>query len=201
MPIKKLLFIAACGLMIGGLSVRFYQNLPSRNPASQLPPPKLHLKPWADSLYGKMHQAMDVKISAVGGVPDHDDQEIRLKGEVTLNRPMDQEVKFMWVLPPDATVVSGELEDSFPNLKAGQTATTEIVIQGVSKESFVKTVTLHVSGSAGGVQYASAGGFATNSREQMTAASDSGGGVSKLQNEELALKKSDSAAKMEKVHQ
>jgi hypothetical protein len=157
------------------------------------------LKPWSESLVSKAHQAIEVKVSAVNGVPDHDEQELRLRAEVTLRRPIEQEVKFEWSLPPDASLVSGEISDAWPNLKPGQTATTEIVILGVSKESVTKTVTLHVSGISNGVQYASSGSFATNSPEQMAQADSMS--VMKLQNSELALKKNDSAAKMEKVHQ
>lgn len=199
MPLKKILLTSAIGLVMGGLAVTFYQHLPSRQPAAAFPAPKLRLKPWSESLVAKAHQAISVKISAVGGVPDHDDQDLHLKAEVTLHRPIDQEVKFQWNLPPDASLVSGEMEDAWPNLQPGQTATAEIVISGVSKESVAKTVTLHVSGLSNGVQYASSGSFATNSPEQMS--EGDAVGVMKLQSSELVLKKSDAAAKMEKVHQ
>lgn len=191
--------VSAVGLVMGGLAVQFYRSLPSRQPSSSFPAPKLRLKPWSESLVSKAHQAIEVKVFAVDGVPDHEEQELRLRAEVTLRRPIDQEVKFEWSLPPDASLVSGEISDAWPNLKPGQTATTEIVILGVSKESVTKTVTLHVSGLSNGVQYASSGSFATNSPEQMAQADSMS--VMKLQNSELVLKKNDSAAKMEKVHQ
>lgn len=199
MSVKKLLVISSVGLVFGALTMQFYQNLPSRQPSSSFPPPKLRLKPWSESLVAKVHQAIEVKISPVGGVPDRDEQDLHLKAEVTLRRPIDQEVKFQWSLPPDASLVSGVLEDAWPNLQVGQTATTEIVIQGVSKESVAKTVTLHVSGLANGVRYASSGSFATNSAEQMAEAESVG--VMKLQSSELVLKKSGAAARMEKVQQ
>jgi hypothetical protein len=199
MPIKKISALILFGFLVGGLGNAFYQNFVPRQPASVLPPPKLRLKPWSESLVGKAHAAMSVKISVVGGMPEHDNQELRLKAEVTLNRPVDQEVKFQWSLPADASLVSGNLEDSWANLQPGQTATTEITVLNVSKESISKTVTLHVSGTANGVQYAGAGSFATNSLEQMKLAEENEASGSRVQ--DLALKKSSSAAKLEKVQQ
>jgi hypothetical protein len=110
------------------------------------------------------------------------------------------DVQFLWTLPADASVVSGELSDVWPNLKEGQTATTEISVLNVSKESVAKTVTLHVSALGNGVKYAASGSFATNSGEQMAAA-DATASMKMQNSEELVLKKSKAAAKMEKVHQ
>ncbi len=148
---------------------------------------------------GKLNQSITVQIMPVDGVPDRDDQDLRLRAEVTLNRPVDQEVKFQWTLPPEASLVSGEIEDAWPNLLPGQTATTEIVVQGVSKESLLNTVTLHVSALSQGVRYASAGSFAPNSVE---ASSESESiGVMKVQKPQLGLKKAESAGKLIKIHQ
>lgn len=199
MSLKKIAFVSAIGLTIGILGSIFYQNIPNRRLASEHPAPKIKIKPWAESLSGKTHQAIQVQIAAVGGVPDHDNQDLRLKATVTLNRALDQELKWQWSLPPGADVVSGELEDAWPNLQPGQTASTEITITGVSKESVAKTVTLHVSGMSHGVQYASSGSFATNSPEQMLASETPGN--MKVQNQELVLKKTGSAEKLNKLHQ
>lgn len=200
MSIKKLSILAAVGLAVGFLGNFLYGSQKQyRELASELPAPRLKLKPWAHSLSGKLNQAMDVKIYAVGGIPDRDDQELRLRAEVRLNRPIDQEVKFQWNLPPDASVVSGELEDAWANLQQGQIASTEIVIMGVSKESVAKTVTLHVSGLSNGVNFASAGSFATNSAKHMRA--EDSEGKMKTQNSELVLKKTESTDKLKKVHQ
>ncbi len=200
MSIKKISILAVTGLVLGGLTAWLQESQVGRHPASQFPAPKLHVKPWTDSLSGKLHQSISVQITPVGGVPDNDDQELRLKAEVTLHQAVAGDVHFQWSLPPDASVVSGELADAWPNLQPGQTATTEISLLNVSKESVAKTVTLHVSADGNGVKYASSGSFATNSAEQMAAAENNGS--MKIQNsEELVLKKSKAAAKMEKVHQ
>ncbi|MEZ0391639.1 MAG: hypothetical protein ACAH59_05450 [Pseudobdellovibrionaceae bacterium] len=199
MSIKKILFFSVLGFGLGLSLSYFYQKTNSRNLASTLPAPKLKILPWAHDPSSKPHQALQVEISAVGGIPDHDEQELRLKAEVTLNRPIDQEVKFQWSLPPDASVVSGELEDAWPNLLPGQKASTEIIVTGVSKESVAKTVTLHVSALSNGVNFAGSGSFATNSAAQMQAADTEQN--MKVQNSELALKKDETAAKMKRVHQ
>jgi hypothetical protein len=200
MSIKKISLLAAVGLLLGALGSYFYSgHQTSRRLASELPPPKLKLKPWAHPLVGKLDQAMDVQIVAVGGIPDTDDQELRLRAEVRLNHPIDQEVKFQWTLPPDASVVSGELEDAWPNLQVNQIASTEIVLTGVSKESVAKTVTLHVSGLSNGVKFGGYGAFATNSAKHMTAE----GSEEKMneENEQLGLKKASAGDKINKIHQ
>lgn len=199
MSIKHLFLLAVLGLAVGITGSFLFSKQPSRQLASELQPPKLRLKPWADSLSAKPHQAMSVRIFAVGGVPDREDQDLTLRAEVTLNRPVDQEVKFQWELPRDASVVSGELEDAWPNLQPGQTASTEIVLTGVSKESVAKTVTLYVSGLSNGVKFGGSGSFATNSAEHMTA--EVPAGIINSGNSKLVLKKSEAAVKLKKVHQ
>jgi hypothetical protein len=200
MSVRKISTLAILGLTLGAAVAWIQEGPRSRHPASQFPPPKLRLTPWSESLNGKMNQAITVTITPVGGVPDHDEQELRLKAEVTLNQAVQGDVQFLWTLPADASVVSGELSDVWPNLQVGQTATTEISILNVSKESVAKTVTLHVSALGNGVKYAASGSFATNSGEQMAAA-DAAASMKMQNSEELVLKKSKAAAKMEKVHQ
>jgi hypothetical protein len=201
MSIKKILLLAGFGLTLGGLTAWLQETQSHRFPASALlPAPRLKLQPWSHSLNGKMNQAITVEISAVGGVPESDDQELRLKAEVTVNQPIQGDMEYVWTLPADASLVSGELSDVWAGLQAGQTATAEISVLNVSKESVAKTVTLHVSAEGHGVKYASSGSFATNSREQMAGAAKENS--LKMQNsEELVLKKSKAALKLEKVHQ
>lgn len=200
MSIKKISILAIGGLLLGAATAWLQESQISRHPASPFPAPKLKLKTWTDSVSGKLNQSIKVRVFPVDGVPDRDDQELRLKAEVTLNQHVDGDVHFLWTLPANASLVSGELADVWPNLQPGQTATTEISVLNVSKESMAKTVTLNVSAERGGVKYASSGSFATNSDEQMAAAEAQG--AMKIQNsEELVLKKSKAAAKMDKVHQ
>lgn len=199
MSLKNISLIILSGFIVGILGSFLFQGKPSRKIASELPAPKLRLKPWAHSLTTKTKQAISVEVFAVGGIPDQDHQDLTLRAKVTLNQPMDHEVKFQWTLPQDASLVSGELEDAWPNLLPGQTATTEIVLTGVSKESVAKTVTLHVSALSNGVNFGSSGSFATNSFDPTPV--DSSAGIINSQNPKLVLKKSDAAAKMDKVHQ
>lgn len=198
MPIKYFFLLLAIGFGLGS----FYKgSQPSRKPSSEHVHPSAKSKPalWAHSLTGKLNQAISVRITAVAGIPESEDQELTLKAEVTLNRPIDGDLKFQWVLPSDTSLVSGELEDVWPNLLPGQTATTEISVLGVSKEDVSKTVTLHVSGSSNGVQYATAGSFAPDFAERID--ENQASGFMKAQNADLALKKNRSAEKLERVHQ
>ncbi|PIS11062.1 MAG: hypothetical protein COT73_06015 [Bdellovibrio sp. CG10_big_fil_rev_8_21_14_0_10_47_8] len=206
MSIKKVALISMIGFCVGYLGIYFW-NSADRSPASvDLPAPKLKLKPWAHSPFGKINQAFEVKISVIGGIPETDDQELRLRAQVTLNHPVQNgELTYHWILPEGASVVSGELEDSWPGVQPGQTATTEISVLGVSKEGLAKNVTLNVNGSSQGVQYANSGSFATNIRPEWTEEAV-GSDESQNQMEELVLRKNESAAtlnkeKMEKAHQ
>jgi len=200
MSIKKISILAVAGLVLGGATAWIQESHSLRRPASQFPAPKLKLQPWTDSLHSKINQSITVRLTPIGGVPDNDEQELRLKAEVTLHQAVQGEVQYVWSLPPDASVVSGELSDAWPNLQQGQTATAEISVLNVSKESVAKTITLHVSALGNGVKYASSGSFATNSGEQMAAA-ESADSMKLQSSEELVLKKSKAAVKLEKVHQ
>lgn len=159
--LKKLFLISFFGFAIGGLGILFWQAV-NRNPASTLPTTHQRPKPWADSLSGKMNQAMTVVITPIGGIPDHDEQDLLLKAEVTLNQNIDGEVTFQWTLPPEASVVSGELQDAWANLKPGQTATAEITINHVSREGLSKTIFFHAMGKTSGIKIGGVGAFATN---------------------------------------
>lgn len=154
--LKKLLLISIFGLSIGVLAGLFWQAT-NRAPASPKRP-----KPWADSLSGKMNQSMTVVITPIDGVPDHDDQELHLRAEVTLNQPIDGEIQYQWTLPAEAVVVSGEIEDSWVGLKSKQKATAEITITNVSREGLSKTIFFHATGNISGGKLGGVGAFGIN---------------------------------------
>ena len=118
MSLKKISILAVLGLSLGGVTA-WIQESGGRKPASvaHLPAPKLKLQPWSESTQGKMNQAINIEITTVGGVPDRDDQELRLKATVTLNQAMTGDVEYQWSLPADASLVSGELSDVWPGLQ------------------------------------------------------------------------------------
>ena len=195
MSLKNFQFKAFVGLVLFGLcfgvGIAYWQETSQRGLASvdeaPFPAPKLNL--WGHSPYGKMNQSIDVRLEAIGGIPDNDDQELRLIAHVTLHRPIDQELSYQWVLPPGAELVSGELDDVWPGIQPGQTVSTEISVLGVSKEGLVKSITLHVSGQSQSIKYANSGSFTTSPRQLDESV------------EELALKKKISLEKMNKVQQ
>lgn len=198
MSLNKLILKRGIALILGGLlvgvSLAHWQESQSRRVASvgeDLPfqAPKLNI--WGHNPYGKMNQNIDVKVESLNGIPENDDQELRLIAHVTLNRPVDQELHYRWVLPEGASIVSGEVEDSWPGIHPGQTASVEIAVTGVSKEGLAKIVTLQVSGTSQSVKYASSGTFTTDPRSL----------VEGENSEELALKKKNNIGKMEKAHQ
>lgn len=185
-PFKAVIALIFFGLCIG-VGIAYWQESAGRKIASleeaqAFPAPKLNL--WGHSPYGKMNQSIDVRLEALGGIPDNDEQELRLIAHVTLHRPIDQELSYQWVLPPGAELVSGELEDVWPGIQPGQTVSTEISLLGVSKEGLVKSVTLHVSGISQSVKYANSGSFTTSPRQLDES------------HEELALKKKSEIGKI-----
>lgn len=197
---NRIVWLMGFGLLVGVFGAHWWQNSNLRKPASAVSFPAPQIKPWADSLSGKLNQTIQVEVVTVGGVPDHDGQDLHLKALVTLNSAVEGEVEFQWNIPAGASVVSGELEDSFTGLLAGQTATSEIVIQGVSKEGFAKTVSFSVSARGNGKKLSAFGAFATNSFGQMAAAAQQRDTVEE-ESEELVLKKSHLTDKLNKAQQ
>lgn len=200
---QKIFWIMGLGLFVGVVGAFLWQTSGFRQPASvtEFPAPKI--KPWAHSLSGKMNQAISVEVTTVGGVPDNDGQDLHLRAHVTVNVPVDGEVEYRWSLPSEASIVSGEIEDAFTGLQPGQTATSEIVIQGVSKEGFAKTVSFSATAAGNGKKLNAFGAFGTNSFNQMAAAAqqrDSEKEISE-ESEELVLKKSQLTEKLKKTHQ
>lgn len=163
--------IISAGLFVG-LGISYFGEMKSRNLASvsadekPFPAPKLDL--WGHSPYGKINQSMEVKIEAIDGIPENDEQELKLIAQVTLNRNVDQELSYRWILPAGVSVVSGEVEDSWPGIQAGQTAQAEISLIGMSREGLAKTVTLQVfatsTDNGQSIKYANSGSFTTDPR-------------------------------------
>lgn len=198
MSVNKLNFKWGLSLVLAGLlvgaGIATFKDSSKRQIASvdgqqSFKAPKVNI--WGHTPYGKMNQNIEVKVESINGIPDNDEQELRLVAHVTLNRPVDEELIYRWVLPEGASIVSGEIEDSWPGIQSGQTASTEIALVGVSKEGLAKTVTLQVSGKSKSVKYASSGSFTTDPRSL----------VETENSEELALKKKMNIEKMEKAHQ
>lgn len=202
MSLKKLLILSIAGAVFG-VNVWLLQNHSTRKPAAVISMPPLPVKPWSHSPFGKMNQSMTVTIVPVGGIPDSDDQELTLKAEVTLHRDIVGDAEFKWDLPDDVEVVSGHINDVWPNLKAGQTATTEISLLKVSKQK-LKTVNLMVSADGGDVKYASSGSFATreklNDSKEANQSSELSSGIMKVGNDSPLQKPTD-PAKLIKLHQ
>ncbi len=205
---KHLLLICFLALTVGSIfSFKFFSGPKGfRNISSttaDFPAPKLKVQPWAHSIEGKIGQALTVNITPVGGIPDRDDQELRLKVEVTLNQPMDNnEVFFQWILPPEASLVEGNLQDSWSDLHPGQTASNEISVVNVSKEGFMKTISLNAHGVSGGRNFGNVAVFATQDFRPPSSATIH---VSEQnvdeKSENLVLSKEQVAEKMEKSHQ
>jgi hypothetical protein len=166
MSIKIFSIISAVGIICGYMGMKAWQSSASRTPSSEFSKSKI----WGAEKFGKTSQAIHIVISTVSGVPDSDDQELRLKAEVSLNQKIDGDLEFEWMLPEGVAVVAGEKKDVLTNLQPGQVATLEITLLNISKEGFAKTVTLNVSGNQGGIRYGGSGSFATNSFVQMSAA-------------------------------
>lgn len=139
--------LALCGLAIGG-ALAYFRTQPAsiRNPASVLPAPNLRVLPYAHSLQGKNNRLLDITISPVSGLPENDNQEITLQALVTLLQPIAGELEYHWILPEGVELVSGELNDSWTNVRPGQTAQTTISLLNFSKVSIPRTIVLQVSG-------------------------------------------------------
>jgi hypothetical protein len=101
-----------------------------------------------------------INIVAVNGIPDRDDQELTLRADVIMNANIQADVDWSWHLPPGASIVAGEENETWPGLKAGERAHAEISLLNVSKES-MKTVTFSVKASTKNNVFDGIAAFAT----------------------------------------
>ena len=166
MSIKIFSIITAVGLICGYVGMQAWQSSANRFPSSEVSKARI----WGAEKFGKTSQAIHISISTVSGVPDNDEQELRLKAEISLNQKIDGDLEFEWMLPEGVAIVAGEKKDLITNLQPGQVATLEITLMNISKEGLAKTVTLNASGNQGNIRYGGSGSFATNSFVQMSAA-------------------------------
>src|SRR6185312_9269038 len=153
---RKFLYITLLAFW-GAFAVIVLDSKPKlRSPSSVLPAPKLITTSNSIPQVGPF----SVTITAVNGIPDHDEQELTLKADVVLNTDVDSNVEWSWNLPTGATVVSGEQNDVWPGMKAGQRAHAEISVLNVSKD-VMKTVTFAVKASAKNLPLDGVAAFAT----------------------------------------
>lgn len=170
-----------CGLAIGG-AIAYLRNQGEelRNPASvALAAPNLRVLPYAHSLHGKNNRLLNITISPVSGLPDNDAQEITLQALVTLLQPVTGELEYHWILPDGVEHVSGELNDSWPNIQPGQTAQTTISLLNFSKASAPRTIVLQVSGLGATARI---GGTMTFSTHDLVKMADEASGLQKTMN-------------------
>jgi hypothetical protein len=126
------------------------------------PVSKLH--PFPGKQAGKANGFIDVRVSAPNGVPDSDQQELVLQAEVTLNGPSNEEVNYYWNLPEDAKVVSGNVSDSWTQLKTGEKALAEIRLLNVSNQT-AKVVSFHAMTLTNGARMGGIDSFSTSNHE------------------------------------
>ena len=138
----------AVGLGLGG--VLQVNSANQRAPASAAHPAKSAIFKSAQLKMAKPNQMVDVQIEVVGGFPTSNDQEATLRATIQLERPLDGDLNFEWLLPAGVEHVAGELKDSIHGLQVGQTVTREIAVLGFSSEGLPRNVSLDVSGTAGG---------------------------------------------------
>lgn len=143
---KKFAFLILVGIV--GAGFLYSKNFIQRNPASE------------PRLIGKNQRLLDVRISAVGGIPDSEEKDLVLRFRIQGTEPISTELFYTWVLPPEASLVSGELSDSISNLMNPKVPfEKEITIQGVSLEDASKVVVLQVYTEIDGVRIGNAAVF------------------------------------------
>ena len=138
----KTLGACAVAFAIGmsAMALHLRRNTPgSLTQASLDPAQQRRLATIADGkralLMGKHLSVVQVSVRAPDGIPAHEGQEVTLVGWVRLNQPVNQDLRFRWDLPEGVHVVEGQLEDSWANVRAGQTAETRLTVVGFSQET------------------------------------------------------------------
>ncbi len=116
---------------------------------------------------GKHHRLFEVSVSSRQGLPETDEQDLILKGTIQGLQPIEGEVYYKWILPPGASLVSGDLEDSVVGLPDPRKfLETKITIHGVSRESEeARLVILQVYTKVNGVRIGSTAVFSNRPDE------------------------------------
>lgn len=166
MSLKKYILISCSVAFFGfvtGAGVYYFNNSPSRNPASMLPPPQAKKGHWhteSSGFVGKPQRTMNVSITAVHGIPASNSQEIVLRADVTLLQSLGPDVEYKWILPKDAVIVEGNLDDVWQNLQPGQSVSVEISLLNVSRET-PKTIVFQAFGLVNGARMGGSTAFTT----------------------------------------
>ncbi len=83
---------------------------------------------------GKSLAPLSVQIAPLQDIPEFDDQEVTLNGFVTANAYTGSVVQYHWDLPAGVSVLSGDINGSFSNIKSGDTFEVELRVTGFSRE-------------------------------------------------------------------
>ena len=148
MPIKTWLysFFVLAGAAVGGKLCWSSHSIADLMPARREVPRKIASFHPDSNRISKPNPTVDVTIEAVDGFPASNNQVARLRATIALHRNFDEDVSLKWVLPVGVELVSGELEGNLTGLRAGQSITREISVQGFSSEGVPRNVMVEVAG-------------------------------------------------------
>ena len=153
---KKIFSILILGAFTGIL-LGLISNL--AKPNQRLPSSTLLAKQWQ----GKHQRLLGVTIENQSGLPPSDDKELVLKAKIWGLQPILGEVHYRWILPPEASLVAGELSDSVESLPDPKKfIDRDLTLLGVSAEGpEPKLIILQVYTEIDGVNIGSTAVFST----------------------------------------
>ncbi len=89
---------------------------------------------WQPPGLGKHLAPVRVQIILPEVLPENNEQEVEIKGYVSLSQEIQGNVDYNWILPEGVEVVSGQRSDAWTNMRPGQTAVAKIAVTGFSRE-------------------------------------------------------------------
>ncbi len=122
-------------------------------------------KPLKLAALAKPEKYFDVKITAMGNLPTTGEQELILKGTITLRQQVPGNIDYRWMLPPEARLVSGHLQDSWSQLSVGQPVDVEITIAGFPPEKFYEAIIFHVENEKSGLKIGNSAVFSAQAEK------------------------------------
>lgn len=156
---KKVFSIVICGLFLGAVTAMISSLAKRSQTSSQRWPSSASQIQWQ----GKHQRLLEISIDAVGGIPDSDEKDLVLRARIQGLQPLAGEVFYQWILPPEASLVAGELSDSVMGLPDPEKyLEPEVTVHGVSHEDGqAKIVVLQVYTVIDGVKIGNSAVFST----------------------------------------
>ena len=140
--IQRVVVTSFVGLGLGIFTMS--KIAPQRNTAQRgiasLSTPELYVE--KPTFSGKHLALIQVSLEAPFGIPADASESVQLVGWVRMNRDLGAQAHYRWELPSNVTVIEGETEGTWTQVKAGDALKVTLSVTGFSQED-LQMISLH----------------------------------------------------------